>query len=89
MANENKKHIDCANFSPIDAAKGICRLSEKMVAIDSETCPNFKEKKKCCNCANFKNPDKDGMGTCVGMAKEAWTYKDLCAVTCEGYKVKA
>ncbi len=85
MSNENR-HIDCMNFSPIDAAKGICRLTESMIPIDSDICPNFREKRKCENCVNFKSPDKDNIGTCIGLEKDDWTFGELNAVTCEGYQ---
>ncbi|WP_252229679.1 4-hydroxyphenylacetate decarboxylase small subunit [Clostridium sp. ZBS15] len=86
MANENMKHNDCLNFSSIDAAKGICRISNQMIFIDTPICNNFNEAHKCRNCTNFKNPDKDNMGTCTGLKIEAWTFGDLSAATCEGYK---
>jgi 4-hydroxyphenylacetate decarboxylase small subunit len=87
MANENMKHSDCSNFSPIDVAKGICRLTNEMIFIDTSVCENFNEVSKCKNCSNFINPNKDNMGTCVGLEKQSWTYGELNAVTCEGYKV--
>ncbi len=86
MANENMKHSDCNNFCPIDVAKGICRLSNEMIFIDTEVCRNFDEASKCRNCSNFKNSNKDNIGICVGFKNEAWTFADLSAVTCECYK---
>lgn len=86
MANENMKHNDCVNFSPVDAAKGICRATNNMVFIDTETCGNFKEACKCRNCKNFVNPGSDNIGTCIGLKKESWTFAELSAATCEGYK---
>lgn len=86
MVNENMRHNDCSNFCFIDVAKGICRLTNEMVFIDTPVCANFKETCKCKNCANFKNPNKDNLGSCTGLKKEAWTYGDLNAITCEGYK---
>lgn len=87
MVNENMKHNDCVNFSSIDVAKGICRLSNQMVFIDVPVCEEFNEVSKCKNCSNFKNPNKDNMGTCVGLKKHSWTYGELNTVTCEGYEV--
>ncbi|WP_027623091.1 4-hydroxyphenylacetate decarboxylase small subunit [Clostridium lundense] len=86
MNKNNFKHNDCLNFSPIDVAKGICRLTNSIIFIDSQTCGKFNELPKCKNCTNFKNPNKDNIGTCTGLKKEAWAYGDLNAVTCEGYK---
>lgn len=88
MTKKNLNHSDCANYIPIDVAKGFCRLSNKKILLDGEVCPNFVTKAKCKNCANFKNPDKDNIGTCAGLEKESWTFGDLVAVTCEGYKAK-
>lgn len=86
MERKNMKHNDCLNFSPIDVAKGICRVTNTIIFIDSEPCTNFKELPKCKNCVNFINANKDNIGTCTGLNKEAWAYGDLNAVTCEGYK---
>ena len=86
MANENMKHSDCVNFSVIDAAKGICRVSNQVIFIDTPVCKKFNEINKCGNCLNFKEPNKDNIGTCVGFKKEAWAFKELNAITCEGYK---
>lgn len=82
------KHNDCENFSPVDAAKGICRLSGNFVYIDTNVCPNFTEIPKCRNCRFFENPDEQEIGVCKGAHMEGYTYGDLKAVTCEGYKVK-
>ena len=84
--SENIKHNDCKNFCFIDAAKGICRVSNEMIFNDTEICENFHETNKCKNCSNFKDVNKDNVGNCVGFKKEAWTYSELNAVTCEGYK---
>lgn len=80
------KHSDCVNFSTIDVAKGICRVTNQIIFTDTEVCKNFNELSKCRNCLNFKNPDKDNIGTCAGFKKETWTFADLNAVTCECYK---
>lgn len=76
------KHNDCIHFSSIDVAKGLCRINGSMVEIDSEVCSSFDKKPKCKFCTNFKNPDSDGIGTCVGLDKEDWIYGELNAVTC-------
>ena len=38
MVINSKKHNDCENFCPIDVAKGICRLTDEFVFIESQTC---------------------------------------------------
>ena len=80
------KHSDCVNFCPIDVAKGICRVSNQMIFVDTEVCGDFTEASKCRNCGNFRNQNKDNIGTCVGLKKESWTFAELSAVTCEGYR---
>ncbi|WP_242847897.1 4-hydroxyphenylacetate decarboxylase small subunit [Inediibacterium massiliense] len=76
------RHNDCINFSPIDAAKGICRLANTMINIDGNVCNAFKEAPKCRNCHHFKDPDEDEIGICKGLDKEDWTFGDLHAMTC-------
>lgn len=86
MNMENRKHNDCSNFCPIDVAKGICRLTNETIFIDSEVCISYNEMPKCKNCGNFKNPTNDGLGTCGGFKKETWTSAELKASLCERYK---
>ncbi len=80
------KHSNCLNFSPIDAAKGICRISNGFVNIDGETCTSFKLAPKCSNCENFKNVNEENIGTCIGLGDHAWSFGELSAITCEGYE---
>ena len=81
-----KKHNDCLNFTAIDVAKGICRVNNQVVFTDSNVCPNFEVLPKCKTCTCFKNADEDNIGCCTGFKKEAWTYGELNATTCENYK---
>lgn len=85
MAELIRKHSDCENFAPVDVAKGICRLSNEKVLIESPVCPNFEALPKCGSCGFFKNPDKEGIGTCAGLQKEYWTAANYNAGLCEGY----
>lgn len=80
------KHNDCSNFSSIDVAKGICRVTGNIVEIDSKTCSSYSKLAKCKFCANFANPDKDNIGTCIGLDKDDWVYGELNARTCNAYK---
>jgi len=82
------KHNDCLNCSPIDAAKGICRITNEMVNIDSEVCNRFELVPKCKNCQYFKERKEDNLGTCTGLEKEDWTFGDLNSITCKGHKFK-
>lgn len=80
------KHSECENFVPVDVVKGICRLTNEKVIIDSSVCARFEMVPVCRNCGNFKNPNKDGIGTCIGLKKEYWTAGNYHAGLCEGYK---
>lgn len=84
----NLTHMDCSNFCPIDAAKGICRVLNETIFIDSKVCNKYNEMKKCKNCKNLLNVNDDGIGTCVGFKKEAWAPKELKATLCEKYERK-
>lgn len=86
MVTNSKKHNDCENFCPIDVAKGICRLTDEFVFIESQTCGKFEQIPECKLCNNFKNPNQDNIGTCVGLKKEYWTAGETRAALCEGYK---
>lgn len=86
MAVGIKKHNECENFAPVDVVKGICRLSNNIVPINSEVCAKFEAIPKCKDCTFFKNPDKDGIGLCTGLTKEYWTAGNYNAGLCEGYK---
>jgi len=88
MMNEKLKHSDCLNFTTIDAAKGICRVLNQVVFIDTDTCSEYEELPKCKNCKFFNEPNKENIGTCTGLSKESWTYGELIGITCEGYKSK-
>ncbi|MDK2824075.1 MAG: 4-hydroxyphenylacetate decarboxylase small subunit [Clostridia bacterium] len=81
------KHSDCRNFAPVDVAKGICRIKNELIFIDSSVCNKFVTLPKCKNCSNFV-PDKDHMGTCKGFKDNYWAYEENIAVTCEEYAVK-
>jgi 4-hydroxyphenylacetate decarboxylase small subunit len=80
------KHNDCLNFSSIDAAKGICRLTKQLINIDSGVCEHLKLAPKCKNCKSFEKTSAAGTGICRGLSKEDWTYESLNAVTCRGYE---
>lgn len=85
MTQAVKKHSDCENFAPVDVAKGICRLTNKPVLIDSQVCVKYEAVPQCSGCAQFKNPDKGGIGICTGLQKEYWTAGHYNAGLCEGY----
>lgn len=80
------KHNDCLNFSSIDAAKGICRLTKQIINIDSTVCEHLKLTPKCKICKSFEKTSEDGTGLCKGLSKEDWTFENLNAVTCKGFE---
>lgn len=83
------KYFDSKNYIHLDCEKGMDAVTKKIVPIDGEgsTCPDdYEAAQKCGNCANFREPDKYGIGACKGFAKEYWAYATCGAFACEGYK---
>lgn len=85
MGEYGKKHSDCENFAPVDVTKGICRLSNELILIDTAVCVKFDQIATCKACRNFHHPDADGIGVCAGLGKEYWTAGIYKAGLCEGY----
>lgn len=79
------QHNDCRNFCSMDVAKGICRRTQEMVLIDSESCSCYVQLPKCKFCANYAAVD-EGAGTCTAEADHPWAYPEMIAVTCEMFK---
>jgi 4-hydroxyphenylacetate decarboxylase small subunit len=79
------QHSDCRNFCSMDVAKGICRRSQEMVLIDSQSCACFVQLPKCKFCENYAATD-ESTGVCKAEAGEPWAYPEMIAVTCEMYK---
>lgn len=88
MNKDSFKHNDCRNFVAVDVVKGICRITNKLVFIDTDVCPKFEAVAKCKNCTNFLEPDKDNIGTCKCSSVGYWTFGENFALNCEGYKAK-
>lgn len=86
MDKDIRKHSDCENCASVDVVKGICHLTNEIVMVGSPVCLKFEEIPKCRSCSFFKNSDKDGIGTCVGLSKEYWTSDDYNAGLCNAYK---
>ena len=85
MGEFSRKHSDCENFAPVDVTKGICRLSNELVLIDTEVCIKFDKIATCSACRYFNQPDDNGIGICSGLGKEYWTAGNYKAGLCEGY----
>ncbi len=86
MPELERKHNECENFAPVDVAKGICRLTNEIVLIDSAVCAEYEAIARCGGCAFFANAAPDGIGTCKGLQKEYWTSNNYRAELCEGYQ---
>lgn len=73
-------------YAPVDASKGICRMSRDFVEATAMACEHFQAIKTCASCTNFVSPaNGDNIGTCIGFEKEHWVSSDLKATTCEHY----
>lgn len=86
MDKKMLKHNDCKNFVAVDVVKGICRLNNQLVFIDTDICPKFEQLPKCKNCFNFSNANKDNIGNCDCSKAGYWTYADNIALNCVGYQ---
>lgn len=84
---ETRKHSDCHNFVTVDVAKGLCRRSGNLIAVDTETCGGFTPVAKCKNCAHYA-PADERLGACEAERSRPWTYPELVAVTCVMYAAK-
>ena len=83
---DEKRHINCRNFAPVDAAKGICRHTLDITNADTPSCEKYELLPRCMNCSKYS----EGEGSYLGMCNEAdaahFTYPDLPAVTCPWYR---
>lgn len=83
-------HSDCANFIPIDVAKGICHANgDIVIQIDSETCPKFTCGRKCKFCTHLRDIDDRGMGTCFGFDTPDWAFAENGAMNCGKFEAIA
>jgi 4-hydroxyphenylacetate decarboxylase small subunit len=85
------KHNDCKNYINLDCEKGLCALDKAMVPLDgegSDACSRFVPAEKCGRCNHFSEPDTFGIGTCSGLAKNAWAYAAMNACTCSAFKAQ-
>ncbi len=77
-------HNDCLNFCPLDVAKGLCRRTNELTLIDTDTCECYERLPKCKFCANYVATG-DGMGICKAEKGDPWAYPEMIAVTCEWF----
>ena len=76
------RHNDCRNFCFVDVAKGLCRRTQELVLIDSDTCTHFERLPKCKFCAHY-TANGDSTGVCKAEKGEPWAYAEMIAVTCD------
>jgi len=77
---------DCKYYLPVDAFKGICKISKETISPDKQASPNFQKNKKCKFCTNFSfSENNEFLGKCM---KEFDAYPDMIAVTCETFQWK-
>ena len=83
-------HRDCRNYAPVDVVKGICHISNRMVAADEAVCSCFEKMRKCRDCSQY-TPDLKiaEIGVCLllasGRRESFMAYADLSAVTCTSF----
>ncbi|MBN1140048.1 MAG: 4-hydroxyphenylacetate decarboxylase small subunit [Anaerolineae bacterium] len=82
------KNLDCRNYAPVDAAKGICHARKQLVLADEPACELFEKLPKCKYCMNYTPAAEEYLGTCSASPGQPMTYPDLCAVTCEWFAWK-
>jgi len=77
---------DTREFVPVDADKGLDRLTGKMVSSDADAPAGYTQLPKCKFCKNYAESAAN-IGTCTACMHEPkfMAYGDMIAVTCEMY----
>ncbi|WP_300155334.1 4-hydroxyphenylacetate decarboxylase small subunit [Solidesulfovibrio sp.] len=77
---------DTREFVPVDADKGLDRLTGKMVQADANAPAGYTKLPKCKFCKNYQE-EATNMGVCAvsTMEPKFMAYGDMIAVTCEVY----
>ncbi len=83
MKNE-RKHMDCRNYAPVDVIKGVCHRTKGLVLADDEHCEHFAATQKCKFCDHFVAGGQH-IGACDAMTGKPMTYPDLVTVTCDKF----
>jgi 4-hydroxyphenylacetate decarboxylase small subunit len=78
-------HADCDNFVSLDVAKGICRLTDEVVLIDSKVCSKLDQISKCRDCQLYSDDDGE-LGVCTGREKQYWVDGNYRAGLCKEFK---
>jgi len=78
------KHIDCVNYIPVDASKGLCHADKSLKPADDCACDKFTRLPKCRYCGNYASTDEF-----LGKCKDTHAaYPDMTAKTCKDFKWK-
>ncbi len=80
-------HGDCRNFISVDVAKGLCRRTNEMVAINAASCDAYQQLPKCKFCSQYAAA-AEGMGVCNAEKDAPWAYPEMIAVTCEMFDAR-
>ncbi len=77
---------DTREFIPVDADKGLDRLTGKMVQADGDAPAGYTKLPKCKFCKNY-GESAQNIGICGASAMDPkfMAYGDMTAVTCEMY----
>jgi hypothetical protein len=77
---------DTREFIPVDADKGMDRLTGKMVQADVDAPAGYTKLPKCKFCKNYKE-EAANIGTCEASMNDPkfMAYGDMIAVTCGMY----
>ncbi|MCJ2163433.1 MULTISPECIES: 4-hydroxyphenylacetate decarboxylase small subunit [unclassified Pseudodesulfovibrio] len=81
------EYRDTREFVPVDADKGLDRLTGEMVKGDSKAPESYTRLPKCKFCQNYSESE-DNMGICEASMQEGkfMAYGDMTAVTCDMFK---
>ena len=82
------KNLDCRQYAPVDAAKGICHRSKEMVLAEGQACHRFERAPKCRHCRHYLSGQEEYLGTCGAVKSRPMTYPDLSGITCEWFNWK-
>ncbi len=86
MVSETLTHMDCRNYAPVDAAKGICHRTKQLVVADDHRCDAFTKLPKCKHCEHYLAGKELYTGICRAVKDTPMTYPDLAAVTCDWFQ---
>lgn len=78
---------ETVEFVPVDADKGLDRLTGKWVFADAEAPEGYTTIARCNNCHNYTQTD-EYLGVCEASqtVPKFVAYSSMCATTCEYYE---